>query len=114
MEEKQNPEENPKNESAQNEFKEHMENLWDLTKGALQKSGEEFKKVSKIGKLKLDSSALQRERYRMVTELGELVIGLVRDKRIRSEVVKEQVGKIDELAEKINEQEKLIKDLSDH
>ena len=109
MEEKQKPQETP----PQSEFKEHIENLWGLTKGALQKSGEEFKKVSRIGKLKLDSSALQRERHRMITELGELVMQLVRDKRIRNEEVKNNVGNIDKIGEQIKELETLIKKLSD-
>ncbi len=90
-----------------------MERIWNKTKGVFRKGQREVMKVSKIGKMKFDCSALQRERQRLLTELGDLVCRLVDEGRLQDDDVTAKVRGIQHLSEQITTAEREMRDLSD-
>lgn len=69
MSEKRPPEDNDSHISE--DLKNQVERLWDMTRDAFEKGGREVMRLSRIGRVKLETTQLQRERQRLFAELGE-------------------------------------------
>ena len=96
----------------QKELKQKMEHFLDRAKNAFSRGRDEVKRVSKIGKLKFDLSALQRQRQRALQALGEKVIKLVDDQQLAPEAVTDDIEVIKLLNQQVDEMEQEIHGLS--
>ena len=61
----------------ENGLKDEFNKVVSKAKIAIKRSGDELLKVSKIGKLKLDASQLQRDQQRLFSQLGEIVFNQI-------------------------------------
>ena len=92
----------------QKELKLKMEQIWGKTKAVLKRGHQEVLKVSQVGKLKMDHSSLARQRDRLLTALGELVVLRHSAGKLDSQELAPHVDRIVQLNREIQHLDELI------
>jgi len=80
--------------------------LSELSKRGIGKAKDSITQSSHIVKLKLDITSLQRERKRLLADLGEEVFNSVKEKKLKSRLFDESIANIDSIIGKIEEKNK--------
>ena len=84
----------------------------DISKKGLEKAKESIIQSTQAVKLRLDITALRKEKKRLFAELGEEVYGAVKAGKLRTRLFKEDMANIDDLSAKIEEKEKELTELT--
>ena len=71
----------------------------------------ELTKLFQIGRLKYDTTSLQRERSALYQELGKKTSELLKQGRLEAETLKPMVDRIDELTARIEERRTAMENL---
>lgn len=80
--------------------------LSELSKRGIGIARDSISQSSHIVKLKLDITSLQREKKRLLSELGEEVFAAVKEKKLKSKLFDESITNISSIIAKIEEKNK--------
>jgi hypothetical protein len=84
--------------------------VWERTKAKAREALEWGRKVSHVGKLKLDATRLMRERARAYEELGRRTHDLLRKGQFDPSALSDLVHRIDELTEEVGRVDREIEE----
>lgn len=103
------PSKNKSNKTKTNdELREKMERIWDKAKVALKRGHSEVLRVGKVGKLKLDSTSLSRQRDRLLMEIGEKVCAMIEHGGLNAAELEESAKRVAMYNREIEQLEKEI------
>lgn len=88
--------------------------LSELSKKGIGIAKEQITHSSHIVKLKLDITSLQREKKRLLSDLGEEVFSAVKEKTLKSKIFDESIVNIDSIIGKIEEKKKELEAVGIH
>ncbi len=84
---------------------EKSDRIWDRAIEALERGKEELTKISRVGRMKLDLTRLQRERAELYRKLGEETHKLFKEDRFHRQEIERLLVRIDQVTEQIHQQE---------
>ena len=85
-----------------------VERAWDRALTALGKHSEEIKRISRVGKLKIENTRLQKERDAVYCSLGVQTYRLLKESRFDPAELQELISKVDDVNELIENKKKEI------
>ena len=94
------------------EIKTQLEGLWGKTLGAITKGKSEVVRFSKIGKIKLDTQMMERDKNYLFQKMGEEAFKGIKAGKFSSESLNKYVTKIENIDKKIKSQTQKLTDLS--
>ena len=99
-----------RDESAVDRHVEKLENIWDRAKSQARGAVEWSRRISLVGKMKLDISKLQRARMNLYQDLGKRVHVLLKEGRFNPLELQELVDRVDQLNTRIATQARLMEE----
>ncbi len=94
------------------EVKNQLETVWDKTLDALNKGKKEVVRYSKMGKIKLDTQMMERDKSYLYQKLGEETYKGLKQDKLNTQALKKYVDKIEKINSKIRKQNAQFSDLN--
>lgn len=87
------------------DLKNQLEGVWDKTLTTLNKGKDEIVRLSKMGKIKLDTQMMERDKNYLFQKLGEETYKGLKTDKLNTDNLKKYVLKIENLNKKIKTQD---------